>query len=70
MLESEDDGFGLVVFGVPCDDVFAVCEEGVVACFSCCRFDAFAVFMNIDFVDCGRDVVVSKKCFGCLCYVM
>ena len=69
-MESEDDGFGLVVFGVACDDVLAVRKEGGVACFSCCVFCSFAVFVNVDFVDCGRDVVVSKKCFGGLCYVM
>ena len=71
-MQAKDDGFGLIVFGVSSGDVFAVAEEGVVACFSCCVFDAFAFLVDVDFVDCGGDVVVGEECLcvgGDLCGV-
>ena len=62
LLESEDDSFGLVVFGVPGDDVFAVAKEGVVACFAGCVFCSFSIGVDVDFVGLGCDSVVVEKC--------
>lgn len=55
-----------------CDNVFSIVEECVVACFSCGVFDAFSVWLYVDFVDCGFDSVVGKECLcisGKLCRV-
>lgn len=72
LLESEDDSFGLVVFGVSGDNVFAVAKEGVVACFAGCVFCSFSIGVNVDFVGLGCDSVVGEKCLrvgGDLCGV-